>query len=112
MKEITISQIVESVILDKIMEKYDEGDDTHYLIIDDQYELRGTPKINNAVLIPYDGPFTSTVQVDDEGEYFVEIPKRLLSKVGIKDEVEIIEENGSIILKAINTNDDEHSNNR
>lgn len=79
MEKLTIPELEERI--DDILAAYDEGDDTAYLIEDGERQ---------AYMLPYDGPYTETVQQDENGEYYVQIPKRICAKLGLSegDEVE------------------------
>jgi hypothetical protein len=77
--------------LDSILEKYDNGDNTVYII-----EHEG----KDFVCTPYDGPYTETVMKNEEDDLFINLPKRVCSKLGVKegDEVtfEMSEDNSQI----------------
>lgn len=88
---LTVEQLQEQI--DHIIKKYDDGDDTIYFIYDDG--------VKKAILKPYDGPYESVVQQDENGDFLVELPKRLLSKCGITigDELDVELENNVILIK-------------
>ena len=91
MKELTIEQLQEQ--LDDIFDAYEKGDDTLYRIKVEEDKF--------VILSPFDGPYEETVKEDKDGNYFVEIPNRLLAKKGWDEntELEMEIENGSIILR-------------
>jgi hypothetical protein len=78
MIELTVEELLPK--LDEIMESYGQGSDTDYLI---------KAPTGDVVLTPYNGPYTETVQEDDEGNYFVKIPDRLISKKGWTTETKL-----------------------
>ena len=90
MNTLTIQELQDQI--EEICKKYDEGDETHYLIKNDNGE--------DCMLVPFDGPWTGTVEEDQEG-FFVTLPQRLVAKMGWKmdDLIEIEELDGTLILK-------------
>ena len=88
-KTITVEELQENI--EEYIDLYDKGDDTHYLVKHEGKEF---------MVIPFDGPWKETVQEDDEGEAFVEIPNRLLSKMGWVEgeEVNMEVKDGQIFL--------------
>ena len=91
MKELNVKQLEEQLY--DIMDKYDQGDDTHYLItLEDGKQ---------AVMVPYDGPWTTTVKEAENGDAIVEFPNRLVAKSGFKegDELEYEEKDGGLFLR-------------
>ena len=77
--------------LEDIFGLYDKGDDTKYLID------------GSVVLVPFEGPWTETIKETEDGDLFVEIPQRLLSKLGIdiNDELDITTDGTNIIIKKV-----------
>lgn len=92
MIEMTVEELIEKV--DSIMDEYGNGSDETYLIHADTGDV---------VLKPYDGPYESTVKETDDGDYFVEIPQRLLSKQGWNEntKLDMTIVNGNIELKEL-----------
>jgi hypothetical protein len=90
MIDITLEELQEKI--DDIIDAYDKGDDTVYKIIAPQGEF---------VLTPYDGPWTETVQLDEEGHHVVPLPERIINKFGLKegDDIPVVIDGDSIVLK-------------
>jgi len=92
MIELTIKQLEES--LDQIIESYDNGGNEHYCIVweDENKEVK------RVMLIPYDGPYSATIQEDSEGNAVVELPQRIISKFDLKegDEFDVEVEDGAV----------------
>jgi hypothetical protein len=78
MKTITIEEFQDQI--EDIMEEFDGGSDQHYKIV---WEDDGVEKA--VMCIPFDGPWETTVKEDEEGELLVELPNRLLAKLGVSE---------------------------
>jgi len=93
MKELTIEEFQDQI--EDIMEEFDAGSDEHYKIF---WDVDGVVK--TAMCVPFDGPWETTVKEDDEGELLVELPNRLLAKMGWGegDDLDMKDVDGSIHL--------------
>jgi len=90
MKTLKVAELETQI--ETICELYDKGDDTVYKIeLDDGRAV---------MLTPYNGPYTETVKETDDGEMFVELPQRLLCKLGWKDgdNLNVEVDNGNIVV--------------
>jgi bifunctional DNA-binding transcriptional regulator/antitoxin component of YhaV-PrlF toxin-antitoxin module len=70
---ITIEELQERI--DDIVEEYNKGDDTEYIISHDGKEV---------MLTPFNGPWTETVIENDEGDLILPLPDRLCAKLGLE----------------------------
>lgn len=91
MIKLTVKQLQKTI--DSIIDDYSDGDDTIYLVSHEKGDV---------VLKPYDGPYTCEVK-KKHNEYYVDIPKRLLSKLGWVegDSINMESKNGGIYLNKI-----------
>jgi hypothetical protein len=74
MVDITIEELQDRI--EEICEMYDQGDDTIYRLTAPQGEF---------MLTPYNGPWTETIQVDEEGYHVLPLPDRIINKYGLKE---------------------------
>lgn len=74
MIKLTVSELEKTI--DSIIDDYSDGDDTIYLI---------NNKKGDVVLKPYDGNHVTKIK-NNYGETYIDIPKRMLSKLGWKED--------------------------
>lgn len=80
--------------IDAIIESYNKGSDDVYKVVNDG---GGTL----AMLTPFDGPWEETIKEDDEGNHYINLPERILSKYNLKegDSLDIDVKDNCIVIK-------------